>query len=206
LSEPNQTALGMLNVDPFNGTESPPNSGPNFFDLDIAIKPARHWTTTPSFDDKGDELVGLYNVTVFASSANATKRVMADQDPLLNFRINSPNIIQVNVTQFGNPILNFTENATETKPSKLTEYNANIANFGNYFDVINFTQTLEDSNKGGCDLFAKGPDNSTCPFRANYTSLQFNWTTSDELCAFMGLVPFGLLIGSSSSKSETSSA
>ncbi len=184
LSDPNQTEIAMMDVDPFNGTGSPAGSGPNFFDLDIAIKPARHYTTTPSFADNGDDQAGLYNVTVFASSANATKRMMNPTDPIPNFRINAPNIIQVNVTQFGNPVLNFTENSTETKPSKLIEYNAKIANFGNDFDVINFTQTFEDSNKGGCDLFAKGPDNSTCPFRANYTALQFNWTTSHVLCDY----------------------
>ncbi len=184
MSDPNQTEIATMNVPPFNGTESPTGSGTDFYPLDIAIKPARHWTTTPSFADNGDLQAGLYEVTVFASSTNATKHNMPDQDPLLNFRINATNIIQVNVTQYGDPQLNFTENATETKPSKLTEYNAKIANFGNDFDVINFTQTFEDSNKDDCDVFDKGPDNPNCPFRANYTALQFNWTTSQVLCDY----------------------
>jgi len=53
--------------------------------LNIAIKPARHWTTTPSFADNGDLQAGLYKVRVEASSVNATAHDMANKDPLDNF-------------------------------------------------------------------------------------------------------------------------
>ena len=175
MSEVNQTEIASIFFDQESGIVD---------QLNIAIKPARHWTTTPSFADNGDLQAGLYKVRVEASSVNATAHDMANKDPLDNFRIDSPNDIQVDVTQFGNPLIEFTENATESKPSMLINYTTNIANFGNDFDVINFTQTLEDSNKGGCDLFAKGPDNSTCQFRANYTALQISWTNSSGLCDY----------------------
>ena len=149
--------------------------------LTLKITPFIHPSTSP----------GIYPFRVTADSMEAKGFGLAALDPSLNHRTGAGDVAFIKVESFYDPRVAVQPAAPSAKPGISVLYTVEGTNMGNSEDSMSVSVDFKDFNEAGCTLTTRG-NLPGCPYRAEPTIIQEDWTTIASLATRFGpLAPLG---------------
>ncbi|MFB5631130.1 MAG: hypothetical protein ACE5RN_06055 [Nitrosopumilaceae archaeon] len=139
----------------------------------LDITPLRDFTTA----------AGTYEIKITGESIGANKDNLNSPDPSNLVRRDAVNTIEIEIKPFGLPLLRFDQEDLTPEvriPGVTVGFETQVTNGGNAADTIAIEKALLDSNSGACSLTDRGNGNLLCPYRAQITVIQDEWTTFEE--------------------------
>jgi hypothetical protein len=179
-----QSAPALIEFNVQTIEEVPAHSGSEGAGIDsltLKITPFIHPSTSP----------GIYPFRVTADSTEAKIFGLSALDPSLNHRTGAGDVAFIQVESFFDPRVAVQPAAQSAKPGIGVYYTVEGTNMGNNEDSMSVAVDFKNFNEVDCTLTTRGTLPG-CPYRAEPTVIQVNWTTVVSLATLFGpLSPLG---------------